>query len=449
LRLNGRVSWNRYHYDETDYITLPSTFQEHERDLDTSLQTEFGARYQKALSQRFNLELVGLRQDRTEPTPAIFTAPGDIEDFQLHSRTSETIARAVVRFQQRPMLSWELGGEGAYNTLTSATSFTENGAPVALPAANVTVDEKRGEVFAKGVWRPTQTLSVEGSVREEGSRIESSGDVVLQKSLYFTKPRLLLTWAPSADTQVRASLERSVGQLDFTSFVASQSLSAGVVSAGNPNLEPEQAWVSELDLEQHFWGQGAVVATYRHSKINDVVDRAPFGSFDAPANIGAGTKDEFILNLTAPLDRLHIKGGQLRGAWTWRKSQVIDPTTHEVRGITRLRPFEWELHYIQDLPDLKLSYGLDLCCARHEKTFRFDAVDERRLSNFVSPFAEWKPRPDIAWRVELDYAFHFAFTRTLQQFAGPRGSSPLLYVEDRDPQFGKVLYLRLRKTFGS
>ncbi|HEY0436977.1 MAG TPA: TonB-dependent receptor, partial [Phenylobacterium sp.] len=449
LRLNGRVSWNRYHYDETDFIRLPTVHEEHERDLDRSLSTEFGARYEKALGGRTNLQLVALRQDRTEPSPASFIAPGDVETFRLDSRTSETIARGVLRFQQRPNLSWEAGAEAAYNTLTSRTSFTLNGAPVALPAANVTVDETRGEAFAKAVWRPVPKLTVEASVREEGSRISSAGDVVLEKSLYFTKPRLLLTWSPSGDTQVRASVERVVGQLDFGAFVASQSLSAGVVSAGNPNLVPEQAWVGELTLEQHFWGQGALVATARHSKLTDVIDRAPFGTFDAPANIGAGTKDELILNLTAPLDKLGVKGGQLRATGTWRRSEVTDPTTHEARGITRLRPFEWEGHYIQDLPKLKLSYGIDVCCARTEKTYRVNEIDERRLSNFVSPFLEWKPRADIAIRAEVDYVTHFSYTRSIEHFAGPRGASPLLYVEDRRPQFGKVFFLRLRKSFGT
>ncbi|WP_372783736.1 TonB-dependent receptor plug domain-containing protein [Phenylobacterium sp.] len=453
LRLNGRISWNRYHYDEADFIQVPNVHEEHERDLDTSLSTEFGARYQRALGPRTNIELVGLRQDKDEPTPAVFTAPGDAEDFQLHSRTAETIARGVVRFQQSPTLSWEAGAEGADNTLTSHTRFTQNGAVVPLPAANVRVEEKRGEAFAKGVWRPFSTLTLEASLRQEGSQITSSGDVALEKTLYFTKPRALLTWAPSKDTQVRFSFERSVGQLDFGAFVASQSLSAGVVTAGNPNLEPETAWVSELALEQHFWGQGAVVATVRHSQISDVVDRAPIflaggGAFDAPANIGDGTKDEFILNLTAPLDRLRLKGAQLRFTGTWRRSEVTDPTTGETRGITRLRPFEWEGHFIQDLPALKMSYGVDVCCARTETTYRFDEIDVRTLNNFVSPFWEWKPRPDLAFRAELDYAFHFSYRRTLYEYAGPRDVAPLSYIEHRDPQFGKVFYLRVRKTFG-
>ena len=207
--------------------------------------------------------------------------------------------------------------------------------------------------------------------------------------------------------------------------------------------------MTQLDVERHFWGAGAVIATYRHSKITDAIDRAPIGDFDAPANIGDGTKDEFILNLTAPLDKVGVKGGQLRGVWTWRRSQVTDPTTHETRGITRLRPFEWELHYIQDLPSLKLDYGVDVCCARTEKTYRFNQIDVRDLTNFVAPFVEWKPRPDLQFRLEVDYISYFSYQRTLYQFDGPRGSAPLDYIEHRDPKFGKAVFFRLRKSFGT
>jgi hypothetical protein len=76
-------------------------------------------------------------------------------------------------------------------------------------------------------------------------------------------------------------------------------------------------------------------------------------------------------------------------------------------------------------------------------------VDVRDLTNFVAPFVEWKPRADLQFRVEWDYASYFSYTRTLYQYAGPRGSAPLAYVEHRDPQFGNVFYFRVRKTFGN
>ena len=49
--------------------------------------------------------------------------------------------------------------------------------------------------------------------------------------------------------------------------------------------------------------------------------RGPGGVFDAPANIGGGTKDEFAVNVTLPLERLGWKGAELRGQATRRKAR--------------------------------------------------------------------------------------------------------------------------------
>ncbi|MEO8115337.1 MAG: TonB-dependent receptor, partial [Phenylobacterium sp.] len=448
LRLNGRVFSNPYNANEADFVHVPDEHLEHEHDDDNVFQTEAGLNFERPFGERLKLELVGLRQDKDEVFASAFDAPGDAERFRNDSRTAETIVRGVLKFQQRPTLSWEAGGEGAYNTLDSKTGFVLNGAPITLPAANVRVEEKRGELFGKATWRPMSNLTLEAGIREEGSQIASSGDVRLEKSLYFTKPRLLITWAPDADTQVRLRYERVVGQLDFGAFVASTSLSAGVITAGNPNLEPEKAWVSEAAIERRFLGHGAVVATLRHSELTDVVDRAPFGNFDAPANIGDGTKDELILNLTLPFDRIGMKGAQLRATSTWRRSEVTDPTTHTTRPITRLRPNEWEAHFVQDLPARRMSWGFDICCARIETIYRFNEVEVRKLDNFVALFTEWKPKADLNLRFEYDYLTRFGYRRTLYHYAGPRGAAPLAYVEDRDPHFGHVLYVRVRKTFG-
>ena len=66
---------------------------------------------------------------------------------------------------------------------------------------------------------------------------------------------------------------------------------------GSLAINPQQDWVAEAAVERRFWGAGSIVLTARHFKITDAVDRAPIflpngDFFDAPANIGNGTKDE-------------------------------------------------------------------------------------------------------------------------------------------------------------
>ncbi|MGZ6018915.1 MAG: TonB-dependent receptor plug domain-containing protein [Phenylobacterium sp.] len=453
LRVNARVNTGPYDSNESDSFTAPTIQTTREHQDDNVFQTEFGARYTHALGGRTSLETVLLRQDKTEHYADGFQAPGDTQIFHQDTTTAESIARAVVKFQQTTKLSWELGGEAADNTFSNRISFSDNGAPVPLPAANVDVEEKRGEAFGKVVWQATRTITLEGGVREEGSNIASTGDVIQSKTLYYTKPRALLTWSPDENTQVRVRFERSVGQLDFSSFVASTSFSAGVVTVGNPKLVPEQDLISEIAFERRFWGRGWAVITLRHTDIAQAVDRAPIfgvgtGVFDAPANIGDGTKDEESLNLTVPLDKLWIKGGRFLANVTWRQSQVTDPTTHAPREISGLHPVDWDLHFTQDLPVRHMDWGIDLYGQQRERYYRFDVIETRKYESQLDPFLEWKPRPDLQWRFEVDNAVNRSFKRFDDNFGGPRNLSTLALIQARGQQPSRLFSVRVRKLFG-
>src|SRR5690606_39155465 len=100
------------------------------------------------------------------------------------------------------------------------------------------------------------------------------------------KPRLILSWAPDEASQIRLRLERTVGQLNFKDFAATTQLESGLVTAGNPDIEPERAWLAEMALERRFWDRGAVVLTLSHAEVGSVVDLIPINNqFDAPGNI--------------------------------------------------------------------------------------------------------------------------------------------------------------------
>ena len=451
LKVNGRLASDRYDYDETSRDAAPAPRLTRTHDGDDTDETEIGANFGRGFGARLRLDLVALRRSKDETFAELFRPPGSTAAFSQASGTVETIGRGVLKFAQRPSLSWEAGGEIAVNTLDNRVRFSQDGVAIALPAANVRVEEKRWELFAKAVWRPAPAWTVEASLRQEGSTLSSGGDVVLEKSLGFTKPRLAVAWAPDAATQLRVSVERAVGQLDFNDFTATSSLSTGVLTAGNPNLSPEQAWVVEATVERRFWGSGAGVLTLRHSALSDAIDRAPVfgpaGVFDAPANIGEGTKDELIATLTLPLDRIGLRGAELRGTSTWRRSEVTDPATGLKRDISKLHPLDWEAHFNWDLPKWRASAGVDLYGPFQYATYRFDQVDLLKRPAYVQLFYEWKPSPDLSWRLELNNLANRGLRTTNYVHTGPRGANGLAFVDDRDTGGDRVVKLRLRKTF--
>ncbi|UTP39069.1 TonB-dependent receptor [Phenylobacterium sp. LH3H17] len=452
-RVNARAFWEKFKFEEDNHILAPLGALDANDEVNKRLDTEIGGRFTRDFGAKTSLELVGLRQDKDIDLRGDFTGRSGSEIFTLNRQTSETIARGVLKLRPNPELSLEAGGEGAFNALDSLTGYVANGVPVTLPSANVRVEETRGQVFGKAVWQPVKAWTLEGVLRYEGSSISSEGDTSLEKTLYFAKPRFAATWAPTATTQVRFRFERVVGQLNFDDFVASSNLGTGVIVAGNPDLEPEQAWVTEAGIEQRFWTDGVISITLRHSAISDVIDRAPVfaadgGAFDAKANIGDATKDELILGLTIPFDRLGAKGLQLKGEATWRESEVRDPATGRDREISNLHPIDWEATLSHELPALKVNWGVDVYGAWRETAYKTSSIETRKLKTYVRPFAEWRARPDITIRAELPNITSRGFRYTRYDYAGPRGTSPLAQVEDRDIQFGRMYYVRVRKTFG-
>ncbi|MET0274057.1 MAG: TonB-dependent receptor [Phenylobacterium sp.] len=429
--------------------------REYEYDRIDKLQAELGGRYSRNLTARLALEAVGFQQWNNNRTTVHFEAPNLVRDFLLDRDTTETVGRLNLKFRQTERMFLEAGGEAALNRLDSETRLSVNAATVRVPAANVQVEETRGEVFARATWRTTPTLTLEAGVRQEASRVTSQGDVVLEKSLAFTKPRAALTWAPGALNQIRLRVEREVAQLNFDDFVASPNVaSTGTLVSGNPDITPQQAWVLEAAWERRFWTSGAAVLTLRHHEINDVVDRVPVFSpagvvlADAPGNIGKGTKDEAAVSLTLPLDRFHIRAAQLKGAATWRWSEVTDPLTGEDREISGLRPSEWDARFSQDLPRWKTTWGLDAIGAFRERYYRLSEVETRKFSTSVWLFAEWKPKPSWILRTEFQGVTFRNVKRIREVYAGPRDVNGLAYTDVRDLEWGGAIYVRLRKTFG-
>jgi outer membrane receptor protein involved in Fe transport len=452
-KVNARLFNDNYKFDESNTFSFPAPSFETTIEHYDEFQTELGGSFLRNFGSKTSLELIALRQDAQIDIAQDFAAPDDMASFTLDRRTSETIGRAVLKHRLSDRLSFEAGAEGALNVLKSETGYVENGAAVELPAANVRVEERRGEGFLRATWRPNPVWTLEGGLRYEASAIESSGDVALEKTLTYAKPRLALTWAPTASTQFRLRLERVVDQLDFDDFVADSSLNTGVVTAGNPDLVPEQAWVSEAAIEQRFPGGAVISLTVRRSAIDDVIDRAPVflptGVFDAPNNIGDGTKDELLVNANLPLAPLGLKGVTIRGEATWRRSEVTDPTTGQAREISGLRPIEWEAHFTHDLPAYRFNWGVDVFGGWRETYYRYNEISTSKLKTYVVPFVEWKPSPDVILRAEIQNVTSRGFRNTRVVYSGPRDTSPIAFTDDRDIQFGPMYWFRIRKTLGS
>ena len=223
FRINAVAHMQNYKDNEDDHLTTPVGLELLRFRQDVA-NGELGVHFETALTPKLQLETLAIQRVRAQHVPSHFLSGSEEDLFAETDTSGESIARALLRYTQGPTLSVEGALEGDFNIQGSESTLAVDNAPVVLPAAHVTVSEKRGEASATATWKPDKRVTVEAGLRLEASQIASAGDVDLTHTLVFPKPRLLVTLSPDADDQLRLHLEREVGQLDFSSFVASSNL---------------------------------------------------------------------------------------------------------------------------------------------------------------------------------------------------------------------------------
>ena len=283
------------------------------------------------------------------------------------------------------------------------------------------VEEHRAEFFVNANRDLSSTLSLEAGLRYELSRLAQSGDTQLVKSLAFLKPRTRLNWSPAPGHEVRFTVEREVGQLDFSNFVASAAVGAGTVSAGNRDLEPDTLWRAELGYEYRF-GAGSLVLTARREWISNLVDKLPVvvnnTVYDAVGNIGDARRDELEGSVKLPLDGLGLANVLVSGDAIWRRGRVTDPSTHLRRPISEDVPFELSAKLTHDIPSWHMRWGISYVHANQFERFNVRELQVNRVEDRLDLFVEYKP--NARW--------------TLRAFGNNVTDSPTLFI--RDVYFG-------------
>ncbi len=409
---------------------------------------EFGGDYERTLSTTLSGKLVVLQTLGKVLSTERSVDPGGVEASNQSEKTGESILRGSLAYRPSSTLSFEGGAEGAFNWLESNIAITEDGLPVPIPNDTVRIEERRAEGFVTSSWTVSDKLSLESALRAEASKISQSGDSTLNRNFFFAKPRVSASYNPDAATNIRLRFEREVGQLDFADFAASSDLNLGSVSAGNARLEPERAWVAEVAVERRFWAEGAIVLTLTHEWVEQVVDRLPInGQFDGPGNIGDGTRDQAKLNITLPLDRLGLAGARIAGEGFVRRSKVTDPVTGQSRRISNEGPYGGAFVFTHDLPQIASTWGVELDGGAVETSYRIDEIRREETEPYWSIYWEWKPRSNLAIKVQAENFTGRSFERQRTLYDGQRSRNVLDAVERRDAKFDPLFFVRVRQQF--
>lgn len=412
---------------------------------------EFGATYTRPIGDQLTSETRFIHEAAGSEEISTFVvsqngvaAPED--RFESNSDSSETILRSLIRWEQSDTLTYEGGGEVAYNMLDAVQALFIGGAPIPLPSDQVKVEETRGELFSKLTWRASPTLSVEGGLRIEASTISQSGDADSEETFTFIKPRAQVTWTPWANNQFRARVEREVGQLDFGDFAASASLNDNNVLGGNVNLQPEERWIAEVAYERRFWGEGIISVAYRHDEISNAIDRIPLdGGLSAIGNIGDGTLDQLSVNFVLPTEKLGISGGRFSFRNDWKHTEVTDPTTGQTRPVSGLRASQPVIAFSQDIPSWKINWNVAYLPRLAQYTYGPDQIIGFRGKDYLEASVEYKPVDSLTITAKVNIWDDFNVYRTV--YANRTPARPINFVEERNTDPENFLSLTVRKTF--
>lgn len=417
------------------------------------LESDVSARYERELGDGWRFEALASQQlgwlDALEQSDD----SGETERFSERTDTGESIGRAEVTYDIFENLKLSAGVEGAFNFLESRAQLEEGGMPVVLPGSDVRVEERRLESSLEAVWKPWNAWVFEASMRFETSTITQTGDSPLKREFSYPKPRVSADWAIDAFNDLRVAFTREVSQLDFGDFVASASLDTGSVSVGNASLEPAKTSRWSAAWERRLPGDASLTMTWTHEAITDVVDRVlvttPDDQFDAPGNIGEGDAETLKVDVTTSLAFIGIPGGQFRSSVQWRASEVTDPVTGRHRGISGEKPVDAFVSFTQDVPGLRLNWGLDVeHIAERETKYRFDEIIHASEGVGWTLFAEW--RFDDRWtvRAEATDLFGRDFSEQRIRYAGARSLDTIDEFEDRERRTPGFVTLTLRHRMG-
>lgn len=435
----------------TDSFRLSINERERRREIGGDFERKFGDWTLKAIGldtrRWYSNDESTLSRDANFNTTDVFAQ-------ETRNLSAETIGRLTAAWTINDAHRVEFGGETAFNSLQANVDLTDDGVPVPLQAADVTVEEERQEGFVTWTWKPTPKWTLENGVTVETSTITQSGDSSASRTLVYWKPSFQVSRQLGRD-QVRLKLFRDVSQLDFGDFASSATLADNSVSAGNPDLRPQTKWRLESVLDKRFGEKGALTLTLAHEWVEDASDLVPIldtlsppgmpSFFDAPGNIGEGENNIAQVKATVPVERL-LKGGQFEFYVSYVDTEVTDPTTLMLRPVSGNSDLYYSINFRQDLPALKLAWGVGFEKSSESRQYRVAERETYEEGPFADAFIETTRFGNAKVRL---FAYNLLDTefRRERRFFDPDRAGAFVFEEERERQFGRFVGVKVSGNF--
>ena len=459
LNVSGRASGFLLDVTEVSERSGPSDVDRTRifRDSEDEFFFEIGADYEFELAGG-RLKFIGLHSDENSPKVSSVlvnfaddSAPeGSVFTRQQNER--ESILRTEYTFG---LLGgdWQWSLEGARNFLEIVADVEErdeNGdlQIVEFPGSTSRVDEDRAETTLSYSRSLTDNLQMQTSLGIEYSEISQSGEFGLVRDFVRPKGFFSLNWKATDALNLSAKLERAVGQLRFSDFVASRNINDDREDVTNANLVPPQSWLLELELQQSLGDFGALTLRGFAEDITDIVDQIPIeGGGQAPGNIDSANRYGGELNLTFLTDPIGWKGARFDVNLEYTDSEVVDPLLGTTRRLSDEELFEVEVEFRQDIKGTNWATGFFVRHNENTPSVRLDEVSIfKQNPPFSSIFVENKDVFGLTTRFRLGNLFNRRneFFRTI---FNDRINNDIAFREERSRTFGTIFRFDIEGSF--
>lgn len=459
--LNARVEDGHFHLDQANHVTPLGAAVRDDKLAQDFRKTSYeigGDLTRPLLNGAVKFVALANRKDRKIRDYVLNRVNGQtLGGFatDADSRYDEVLGRVTWSRESLAGFSFEFGSEVAYNRLENATEIYAIGlndirTRIPLPVTNATVDELRTEQYLNLGRQLSKRLHLDTSLAYETSHLKVVGDTHADRALRFVKPGMTLDYSGDKGLRLRASLRRTVSQLNFDDFIAQAEVTNTRISGGNAELQPQRAWEAEISLEKPVFGDGKLRMAFQHGWVSGLLDRVltPQG-YDALGNLGSAQTSLASLTLDTPLTVIGARSTRLRIDASYRETSVHDPLTGKVRTWSGEFPkWSWNVDLRHDKG--AWAFGGSLGTNTPFTTFRIDELDR-----FIPPklagelFAEYRRDKRTTVRFTVYNPLDRPAQRERLFFNPDRSSAAPFLREFRERNSHLQFQLKFKRTFSS
>ena len=335
------------------------------------------------IGENGRLKLIALhRTDTLDVTNRfLFGTPrtGEInQTFLRDDIETEYIARAEYTWKTGSASDWSLAIEGALNALESDTAVFGDG--LENTDDTVRVKEDRVQTNLARSWPLTSTLNAQASIGAEYSVIDVTTNDADSQSFFRPKGFVNLSRKLDNDWTLRGQIQRSVGQLNFGTFVTTVNLTDGTANSGG-NIVPQQRWQTELEIEKQNATGLSGRAKIFYDIIEDPIEQILFDDgTQGPGNLEDNAQAYGIEgNVTWVLDDM-LKGLRVSAEGIVADSSIQDVVTGDQRSTNNQTLWNYEIEARWDIEGTPFAVETEIEQGRQARRFRIEDIVENRFN---------------------------------------------------------------------